>query len=90
MFLDGDQVGQAFNDLAALNDNVLKELLPGHGFPAESAQALRNGDRAGLIRTRLDTLVDGELNFMRAQNVNLPTKRTAATIADSDTSDEDE
>ena len=90
MFLDGDLVGQAFNDLAGLNDNVLKELLPSHGFPAESAHTLRNGDRVGLIRARLGTLVDGELKFMRAQNVNLPTERTAETIADSDTSDEDE
>ena len=90
MFLDSGHVGQAFGALADLSDDVLMELLPRHGFPAEAVHLLRNGDRVGLIRDRLETLIDGERTFMRAQNVKLPTERTAATIADSDASDEDE
>ena len=90
MFLDADQVGQAFSELVGLNDDVLRDLLPSHGFPAESVHPLRNGDRVSLIRGRLDALIDGERIFLKTRNVKLPTERTAATIADSDASDDDE
>ena len=89
MFLDTEQFGQAFSDLASLHEHVLEELLPSHGFPAESVQMLRNGDREALIRARLDTLLAGEREFMQKRNVTLPAKQTAATIADSDTSEDD-
>ena len=90
MFVDADMVGQAFSDLADLDDDALRELLPGHGFPADSVHRLRSGDREGLIRARLETLIDGERQFMEARNVRLPMERTAATVADSDTSDDDQ
>ena len=90
MFLDGDHVGQAFSALASLNDDELGELLPSHGFPAESVHLLRNGERASLIRGRLETLINGEREFLKTRAVKLPTERTAATIADSDASDDDE
>ena len=90
MFLDADQVGQAFSELAGLNDDVLRDLLPSHGFPAESVHPLRNGDRVNLIRGRLEALIDGERSFLKTRNVKLPTERTAATVADSDASDDDE
>ena len=90
MFLDGDQVGQAFSDLAVLNDDVLRKLLPSHGFPAESIDLLRNGDQASLIQARLGHLVNGERRFLETRTVKLPTERIGATIADSDASDEDE
>lgn len=90
MFLDSGHVGQAFGALTGLSDNVLMELLPRHGFSTDAVHLLRNGDRVGLIRNRLETLIDGERTFMREKNVKLPTERTAATIADSDASDEDE
>ena len=89
MFLDADQVGQAFDDLAGLGDDKLMELLPTHGFPADSVHRLRNGDRVGLIRDRLDTLIAGEREFMNERNVRLPSARTAASIADSEASDEE-
>ena len=90
MFLDAGRVGQAFSDLLELDDDALRELLPGHGFPSESVHLLKNGDREGLIRARLETLIVGERQFLEARNVRLPTKWTAATVADSDTSDDDE
>ena len=90
MFLDTDKGGQAFSDLAALNDDMLMELLPGHGFPSRSVVPLREGDRAGLIRARLETLIDGEREFLKTRKVTLPKERMAATVADSDTSDDDE
>ena len=89
MFLDADQVGQAFDDLAGLGDDKLMELLPTHGFPADSVHRLRNGDRVGLIRDRLDTLIAGEREFMNERNVRLPSARTAASIADSEASEEE-
>ena len=89
MFLDADQVGQAFDDLAGLGDDKLMELLPTHGFPADSVHRLRNGDRVGLIRDRLDTLIAGEREFMNERNVSLPSARTAPSIADSEASDEE-
>ena len=89
MFVDADQFGQAFADLADLSDDKLMELLPTHGFPADSVRRFRNGDRVGLIRDRLDTLIAGEREFMNERNVRLPSVRTAASIADSEASDEE-
>ena len=89
MFVDADQFGQAFADLADLSDDELMELLPTHGFPADSVHRLRNGDREGLIRDRLDTLIAGEREFMTERNIRLPSARTAASIADSEASDEE-
>ena len=89
MFVDADQYGQAFADLAGLSDDELMALLPTHGFPADSVHRLRNGDRVGLIRGRLETLIAGERDFMEERNVRLPSARTAASIADSGASDEE-
>ena len=89
MFLDAGQVGQAFDNLAGLPDDDLTELLPRHGFPADSVHRLRTGDRVGLIGARLETLIAGEREFMQERNITLPSARTAASIADSDVSDED-
>ena len=73
--------------LVDLEDDVLTKLLPTHGFPADSVQQIRNDDRVGLIRARLETLIAGERKFMEERNGTLPTERTATTIADSDASD---
>ena len=89
MFVDADQYGQAFAALADLSDDDLTTLLPTHGFPANSADQLRNDDRVGLIRGRLETLIAGERDFMKKCNVRLPSARTAASIADSEASDEE-
>ena len=89
MFLDSDQVGQAFSDLASLNDDVLRELLPSHGFPAESVHLLRNGDHRSLIQARLNILINGEREFLETRAVRIPTERTAVTVADSDASDDE-
>ena len=89
MFLDLEQIGQAFDHLAGLPDKVLMELLPRHGFPTASLRAIRDGDRASLIKERLDTLIAGEREFMEQRRVTLPTARTGASIADSETEDEE-
>ena len=89
MFLDREHVGQAFGALQDLSDELLTELLPTHGFPADSIDRLRNGDRVGLIEKRLEALISGERLFMERLNVVRPTEQTAATIADSDVSDEE-
>ncbi len=89
MFLDAEQVGQAFTDLTSLEDDMLRELLPTHGFPENSIHLLRNDDRLGLIRLRLEALIAGEREFMEERHVNLPTTQTATNIADSETSDEE-
>ena len=88
MFRDHGLVGQTFQHLISLDDERLSSVLPGHGFPAESLQRLRDGDRSGLIVGRLDALVAGEREFMRSRKVTEPTKSTAVPIADSDTSDD--
>ena len=89
MFLDADQVGQAFADLAGLEDGVLMTLLPTHGFSTDAFHQIRNGDRSGLIKARLETLIAGERVFMEERNVTLPAAQTAANIADSEASDEE-
>lgn len=88
MFVDEVHVGQAISALEGLDDHLLRELLPTHGFPADGIDRLRNGDRAGLVKARLETLIAGERRFLTERGVRLPTERTAATIADSDTSDD--
>ena len=88
MFFDTDQVGQAFLKLEIMNDETLIEVLPTYGFPADSLQRIRSGDRAGLIEARLETLIAGEREFMTNHEVKLPVARTAASIADSEVSDE--
>ena len=89
MFLDAERTRQGFDLLAALPDEALMERLPGHGFPPDSSiLRLREGDRERLVRERLETLIDGEREFMEARNVRLPGQRTGASIADSEASDE--
>ena len=82
-------MGQAFGTLKGLSDGRLQELLPTHGFPNESILRLRQNDRAGLIEGRLQALIAGERDFMMSRSVVLPVAQTAATIADSDVSDEE-
>ncbi len=79
-----------FGTLAALTDDQLQDVLPKHGFPEESVELLRAGDREGLIRARLEALIEGERSFLEARRVTLPTMRVATSIADSDTSDDDD
>lgn len=88
MFVDRGHVGQTFHVLQGMSDRRLQELLPTHGFPVDSIQRLRDDDRAVLIQARLKTLIDGEREFMTKVKVVPPAERTAATVADSDVSDE--
>ena len=90
MFVDHKQVGQTFSVLAKLDDDMLTRILPGHGFRCESVHLLRHDDRANLIRERLQTLIEGEREFLRSRNVELPTEQTGETIADSDASDDED
>ena len=89
MFVDRDHVGQAIGALAELDDDVLGTLLPSHGFRDDCIAPLRKGDRVGLLEARLEALIAGERKFMAERKVALPTERTAATIADSDTSEDE-
>ena len=89
MFVDADHTGQALGALTDLDDDVLRKLLPTHGFPLNCIGRLRNGDRAGLIRERLDTLINGERDFMTQWRVSLPPERMAPAIADSEVSDDE-
>ena len=89
VFFDSGQVGQAFLKMENLDDSTLSELLPTHGFPAESLRWIRNSDRTGLVEARLDTLIAGEREFMKSLGVALPVARTAANIADSEVSDDE-
>ena len=89
MYVDREHVGQALGALEGLPDDVLTEVLPTHGFPVESIDHLRSGNRTRLIDARLEILIDGERDFMMARNVVPSQERTATTIADSDTSDEE-
>ena len=43
----------------------------------------------GLLRSRREFLIAGERRFMQERNVSVPVEETAATVADSDTSDDD-
>ena len=88
MFVDRDHVGQAFGALRGLSDRRLQELLPTHGFPVDAIRRVRDDDRAGLMEARLETLIHGEREFMEKRRVVPPTVRTAATVADSDVSDD--
>ena len=89
LFVEREQVGQAVGRLSELDDETLRTLLPTHGFSIGCIVHVRKGDRAGLLDARLEALIAGERKFMAARNVELPTERMAATIADSETSDEE-
>ncbi len=89
MFVDRNQSGQVFGVLEKMDDHTLTELLPTHGFHADSIRRLRGDDREGLIKARLETLIDGEREFMTKRNVVPPTARTGAAIADSDVEDDE-
>ena len=89
VFFDRNQVGQAFLRLKSLDDDTLKQVLPSHGFPDDSLRWIRSDESACLIRARLDKLIDGEREFMTRHNVMLPGVRTAASVADSEVSDDD-
>lgn len=90
MFVDDQHVGQTFTALADLDDDKLRRIMPGHGFPPESLDLLRNDDRPSLIRARLGTLIAGERDFLRSRHVALPTEQTGETVADSDASDDED
>lgn len=89
VFIDTGRVGQVFPRLDTLDDDKLMELLPTHGFPADSVRQIRSGDRVGLIEARLQNLICGERQFMEERKVKLPQVRTAASIADSEVSDDE-
>ena len=89
VFFDRYQVGQALLRLKLLDDDTLKKILPTHGFPDNSLQWIRSGESARLIQARLDTLIDGEREFMTEHNVMLPEARTAVSVADSEVSDDE-
>ncbi len=90
MFVDRDSVGQACGKLAKLDDELLKKILPSHGFPLQAIDRLRNDERDALIRVRLEALIAGEREFITAREVVLPTDQTAESIADSDTAEDDD
>ncbi len=89
MFVDTEHVGQALGALRKLDDDVLRRLLPTHGFPIDCIERLRNGDGAGLLRERLEKLIAGERDFMAERRVRAPAERTAPAIADSETSEDE-
>ncbi len=87
IFLDDEVYGNAFDHLQNLEDDDLKEVLPSHGFPGNSLQKLRAGDRIEFIRMRQANLIRGEREFMEEKQVELPGMDIGKTVADSDTSD---
>ncbi len=89
MFVDADHIGQAFGSLGARTDEELAVLLPTHGFGPEAIGSIRSNDREELIRERRETLIEGERKFMEQKEVALPMARTAATVADSEASDDE-
>ena len=89
MYIDADQVGQAYGALQELSVEVLQDVLTTHGFSEDSSELLREGDRSTLIRSRLSNLIEGERKFMRLCGVRLPEGRTAASVADSETSEDE-
>ena len=92
LFVDEGHVGQAWralHELSIRDNDALRRVLPTHGFPIDCVGRLRNDDRAGLINARRDALVDGERAFMMERGVTLPAERTAPTIADSESSDDE-
>ena len=89
MFVDEELHGQVFNHLDGLDDDLLAELLPTHGFPSHCSEMMRDGDRTSILKARHERLMAGERRFMQERHVSLPAVDTAATVADSDTSDDD-
>ncbi len=90
MFMDGDSFSDIFTHLAGLDEDFLEKLLPSHGFPKESIQALRRNERREFILSRQENLINGEREFMEVRGVRLPERRFAETVADSDASDTDD
>lgn len=92
MFTDRDHVGQVIpviEQLAKSSSGELEELLLSHGFPTHVIEMLVSGDRAGVIRSRLESLIEGERCFMSERLVNYPTETYGSTVPDSDVNDDD-
>lgn len=89
VFLDTDLLGLAFSHLTQFDENTLKRLLPTHGFPEDVVETLKSGDFATVIRARLETLINGEREFLVERNVMPPAERSAESVADSDATDDD-
>ena len=89
MFVDADHFGQALGSLQSKDDDRLEQLLPTHGFNLRSIELLRQDQREALIQERLRTLVEREREFMERKHVKIPTGQIAATVADSEASDQD-
>lgn len=88
IFLNGD-VRNVFEHLKSLDEKMLHKVLPSHGFPGESIEALHDNDHRKFIQSRENNLIEGERDFMKTWRVNLPENRIAETVADSDASDTD-
>ena len=89
MFVDATYFGQALGALRELTEEALQKLLPTHGFGSDAIELLQRDDREGLIRARLNALIEGEREFMAREGVARPTERTAASVADSEASDDE-
>lgn len=105
MFVDREHRGQTLGSVvrtlgAEVNGPIFSSnnmtnkgrvFLVSHGFPLDVAERLFADDRVGVIRGRLQALIEGERQFMKACGVVLPRFEQADVIADSDvSSDEDE
>jgi hypothetical protein len=90
LFVHERHVGQAVSVLEGKSARELGEILPTHGFPQQSGEAIQKRDDARAIELRLEHLIDAERAFMEQKGLTLPSERTGATVADSDTSDETE
>ena len=89
LFVDATHIGQALGPLRGMDAERLESFLPTHGFGPDAAKLLRSDNRTGLIRARLAALIRGERDFMEARGVKPPTEQTAATVADSEASDDE-
>ena len=90
MFMDGDSFSDILTHLAGLDEDFLEKLLPSHGFPKKSIQALKRNNKSEFILSRQENLINGEREFMEVRGVRLPERRFAETVADSDASDTDD
>lgn len=87
MFVDADHTGQALAALRQLASEGKQDALASHAFRDRAVSLLSGDDQEALMKARLDTLVEGERDFIRSKGVVRPKRRTAATVADSETSE---
>ncbi len=91
MYVESVGSNSPSSELKRMSGECQVEVLESHGFVANQAiRQLKDNKYKDLIRARREALIEGERAFLEERQITLPTQRTARSVADSDTSEDDD